>query len=56
MPEERLRKLGTEKIKTLNEDFDNLYQKYKNKALEKGYTGELRFIKEHGKVLVYIVI
>jgi hypothetical protein len=26
------------------------------KALEAGYRGELRFIKEHGKVLIYIVI
>jgi hypothetical protein len=56
MQEERLYKLGIEKVKTLNEDFDNLYEKYKNKALEKGYTGELRFIKEHNKVIVYIVI
>ena len=56
MQEERLFKLGIEKVKKLNEDFDNLYEKYKNKALEKGYTGELRFIKEHNKVIVYIVI
>ncbi len=56
MQEERLIKLGIIKVKILNEDFDNLYEKYKNKALEKGYTGELRFIKEHNKVIVYIVI
>jgi len=54
--EERLKKLGIEKTKVLTEDFDNLYEKYKKKAVEAGYKGELKFIKEHGKVLIYVVI
>ena len=56
MPDERLRKLGVEKVKDLNEDFDNLYEKYKNKALESGLNGELKFIREHGKVFIYVVL
>lgn len=53
---ELLRKLGIEKIKVLNSDFDNLYEKYKNKALEEGYTGEIKFIKSQGRVTVFVVI
>jgi hypothetical protein len=56
MTEERFIKLGIEKVKTLNEDFDTLYEKYKKKAIDGGYNGELRFIKEHSKVIVYVVI
>ena len=54
--EERLRKLGIEKNKVLNDNFDNLYEKYKKKALEAGCEGELRFKKQHGRVFIYIVI
>ena len=56
MTEERLKKLGIVKAKQLTKNFDELYEVYKLKALEAGYNGELRFIKEHGKVLIYIVI
>lgn len=55
-PDQRLRKLGVEKAKVLNKDFDNLYEVYKKKALEAGYKGELKFIHEHGKVFIYVVI
>ena len=56
MQEERLIKLGIEKVKILNEYFDNLYEKYKNKALNKGYNGELKFINEHGRIIIYVVL
>jgi len=56
MPEERLRKLGVEKIKILNADFDNLYEVYKKKAVEAGYDGELRFVREHGMIVIFVVI
>ena len=56
MPEERLKKLGIEKVKTLTSDFDNLYEKYKKKALEAGCEGEIKFIREHGRVFIYVVI
>jgi hypothetical protein len=55
MEEQRLKKLGIEKAKSLNKDFDKLYEVYKKKALEAGYTGELRFINEHGRVFIYVV-
>ncbi len=51
-----LRKLGSEKIKTLNADFDNIYEAYKKKAKDSGYDGELKFIREHGLILIYVVI
>lgn len=56
MPEERLKKLGIEKVKVLNSDFDNLYEKYKKRALEAGCEGEIKFIREHGRVFIYVVI
>jgi len=56
MADERLKKLGVEKAKTLNANFDSLYETYKNKALESGCTGEIKFIREHGKVFIYVVI
>ena len=55
MPE-RLRKLGIEKAKDLNADFDKLYEVYKKKALDAGCEGELKFINEHGKVIIYVVL
>lgn len=56
MGDERLKKLGVEKAKNLNANFDNLYETYKKKAYDLGYTGEIKFIREHGKVFIYVVI
>jgi len=56
MPEQRLRKLGVEKTKVLTEDFDKVYEVYRKKALEAGYEGEIKFIREHGRVFIYVVI
>ncbi len=56
MSYERLSKLGEEKAKVLTRNFDELYEKYKKKALEKGNTGELKFIHEHGRVFIYMVL
>lgn len=52
--EERLIKLGIEKVKKFNENFDEMYESYKKKAEEKGLS-ELKFIREKGKVLIYAV-
>lgn len=54
--ETRLRKIGTEKSKSFDKDFDGLYDFYKNKAEDMGYFGDLRFIKERGKVFIYTFI
>ena len=51
-----LKKLGIEKEKVFNKDFDYFYDLYKQKALDCGRKGELRFIKEKGKVIIYVVI
>ena len=56
MPEERLKKLGIEKTKVLNANFDELYEKYKKRAEEAGCEGELKFIREHGRVFIYVVL
>lgn len=56
MIEERLKKLGIEKVKILNKDFYSIYDKYKNKAEKAGCKGELKFITEHGRVGIYVAI
>ena len=53
----RVRKIGWEKASLFNKQFDKIYDYWKDKAFyELGYTGDLRLIKEHGKVLIYIII
>ena len=53
----RVRKIGWEKASLFNKKFDKIYDYWKDKAFyELGYTGDLRLIKEHGKVLIYIII
>jgi len=56
MEEIRLRRLGVEKTKKFQKDFDILYAYYKDKALESGYDGELKFITEKSRVFIYVVI
>jgi len=56
MTEQRLKKLGIVKATKLTKNFDELYEAYKKKALEAGYTGELKFINEHGRVFIYAVL
>lgn len=56
MPEERLRKLGIEKTKALTENFDTMYEAYKKKAVEAGCNGDIKFINEHGRVFIYVVL
>ena len=56
MAEQRLKKLGIVKATKLTKNFDELYEAYKNKAEEAGYIGELKFINEHGRVFIYVVL
>lgn len=56
MAEQRLKKLGIVKATKLTKNFDELYEAYKKKAEEAGYFGELRFINEHGRVFIYVVL
>lgn len=49
-----LKKLGIEKVKIVNNNFDYIYDKYTKKAINAGFNGSLKFIKEHGKILIYV--
>ena len=55
--EERLRKIGEIKASLFKKNFDKIYDFWKDKAMsDHNYCGELKFIKEHNRVFVYIVI
>lgn len=47
-------KLGTEKSKNMKINFDKIYDRYKNIAIDMGYDGEIIFLKEKSNVLIYI--
>ena len=52
-----LKKLGIVKVKYINQNFDLVYEEYKNKALALGYANALlKFIKEKNRVFIYLVI
>jgi hypothetical protein len=54
---ERLRKIGQVKATEFKKSFDKVYDYWKDKAeFELGYGGELRFIKEHNLVFIYIIL
>lgn len=48
------KKLGIEKIKHFQENFDELYDMYKKLAMDLGYTGKLKFKKEKNKIIIYV--
>lgn len=51
-----MRTLGSEKEKLVKEDFDSILDKYRKKAKDLGYNGELRFKKEKGKIVIFVII
>ena len=54
---EKIRKIGWEKANLFNKNFDKIYDYWKNKAQEEhNYYNDLRLIKEHNKVYIYIII
>ena len=53
----KVRKIGWEKASLFNKNFDKIYDYWKNKAQEEHkYYGDLKLIKEHNKVFIYIII
>jgi hypothetical protein len=56
MSEERYKRLGSEKQKDVNISFDTIHEKYRLKALVEGYSGELKFVKEKGRVIIFVEI
>ena len=53
---ENVRRLGVEKQKDVKADFNTIYDKYKKKAEADGYNGEIRFSKEKGTVVFFVVL
>jgi hypothetical protein len=54
---QKVRKIGWEKASLFNKNFDKVYDYWKNKAQEEHkYYGDLKLIKEHNKVFIYIII
>ena len=56
MSDERYKRLGAVKRKELDKNFDVIYEKYRGIALKAGLTGELKFVKERGKIVIFVVI
>lgn len=54
--QERLFRIGSENKKQFEQNFDELYDKYKKKAMDEGFEGELKFIIEKKKILIYVKI
>lgn len=52
----RLHRLGSEKIKIFESNFDKYFDWYKDKATSSGYFGDLKFIKERGRIIIYVSI
>jgi hypothetical protein len=54
---QKVRKIGWEKASLFNKNFDKIYDYWKKKAQEEwNYYDDLRLIKEHNKVIIYIII
>jgi hypothetical protein len=54
---QKVRKIGWEKASLFNKNFDKIYDYWKKKAQEEwNYYDDLRLIKEHNKVFIYIII
>ena len=53
----KIRKIGWEKASLFNKNFDKVYDYWKNKAQDDyNYYDDLKLIKEHNKVYIYIII
>lgn len=48
------KKLGTEKANKFQENFDEIYDKYKKIAEDLGYKGKIKFKKEKNKIIIYV--
>ena len=54
---DKVRKIGWEKASLFNKNFDKIYDFWKQKAInEYNYHDDLKLIKEHNKVYIYIII
>jgi len=53
---ELVRTLGYENVKKFNDNFDEMLMVYRQKAKNMGYSGELKFKKESGKIVIFVEI
>ncbi len=54
---QKIKKIGWEKASLFNKNFDKIYDYWKKKAQEEyNYYDDLRLIKEHNKVYIYMII
>jgi len=54
---EKVKKIGWEKASLFNKNFDKIYDFWKKKAEDEyNYYDDLKLIKEHNKVIIYIII
>jgi hypothetical protein len=51
-----MKKLGSEKKSELQDNFDKIYDKYKDKAELDGFMGEIKFVIEGSNVSVYVLL
>lgn len=55
--EQRLKKIGQVKATTFNKQFDNVYDYWKKRAEDEfNYFDDLKFIKEHNQIFIYIIL
>jgi hypothetical protein len=55
--EQRLKKIGQVKATQFNKDFDRVYDYWKKRAEDEfNYFDDLKFIKEHNQVFIYIIL
>lgn len=54
--EELVRPLGKVKINKFKENFDEVVDEFKQKAIKMGYNGDLRFKKENGNILIFVTL
>jgi hypothetical protein len=55
--EQRLKKIGHVKATAFNKQFDQVYDYWKKRAEDEfNYFDDLKFIKEHNQVFIYIIL
>lgn len=53
----RLKKIGQVKAKVFNKQFDAVYDYWKERAQDEfNYYDDLKFIKEHNMVFIYLIL
>ena len=48
--------LGKHIVKEFEENFDSFYDKYRDIANKRGFTGDIKFVISYGVVWIYVMI